>query len=91
MEREYIYLTMAKDMKVIYLMVKSMELVFIIIVMEMFTMVNGLTILNMEKENLYITFKVNPMMEIGNMVNVMVEEYIIIHLEINMKARGKEV
>lgn len=72
-------------------MVKNMELVFIITAMEMYIMVNGLTILNMEKENLYIFFKVNLMMENGNMVNVMVEDVINILWEIDMKVCGKEV
>jgi len=91
MAKEYIYSAMVKDMKVIFLMVRSMELVFIIIVMEIFTMVNGLTILNMGKENLYISYKENLMMENGNMVSVMVEDVISILWEINMKVCGREV
>lgn len=71
-------------------MVKSMELEFTIMVMEMYIMVNGLMILNMGRELLFIIYKMNNMKESGNLVRDMGKVHINMLWVIDMKDNGKE-
>lgn len=59
--------------------------------MEIHIMENGLMIWNRGKENIFIIYKVNHMMENGNLVKDMVEVFIVIHWVISMMGNGKEV